>query len=73
MDFKQLRKKLGLSQTEFWGRVGCTQSCASRYESGRTVPRAVQSLLRIAYGTVAQAAREVDRLRDAKHSLAAPQ
>lgn len=63
MDVKQLRNKLKLNQTEFWARVGVTQSGGSRYESGRNVPRAVQTLIKIAYGTDAQAAKEVSRLR----------
>ena len=63
MDVKQLRNKLKLNQTEFWARVGVTQSGGSRYESGRNVPRAVQTLIKIAYGTDAQATKEVSRLR----------
>ena len=63
MDVKQLRNKLKLNQTEFWARVGVTQSGGSRYESGRNVPRAVQTLITIAYGTRHQAEKEVERLR----------
>lgn len=64
MDVKQIRNKLGLNQTDFWGRVGITQSTASRYEGGRAIPKPVQKLLVIAYGTEKQAAKEVDRLRN---------
>ena len=39
------------------------QSAGSRYESGRNIPRPVQMLLRIAYGTKAQAAKQVEALR----------
>jgi len=49
------RAKHQLNQNEFWSRVGVTQSAGSRYESGRTIPRAVQMLLQIAYGTQKQA------------------
>ena len=63
MDVKQIRNKAQLNQTEFWGRVGCTQSTGSRYESGRAVPRAVQTLIKIAYGTRHQSEKEVERLR----------
>ena len=63
MDIKQFRNKKALNQTEFWSRVGCTQSAGSRYENGRNVPKAVQTLIKIAYGTDAQAAKEVSRLR----------
>ena len=43
------RIHLGLSQTEFWGRVGVLQSAGSRYESGDSIPHPVQILLRLAY------------------------
>ena len=56
------RKKLNVNQSEFWSRVGVGQSAGSRYESGRNIPRPVQMLLRIAYGTTAQAARQVEAL-----------
>ena len=49
-----MRQKTGLNQTQFWQRVGIGQSAGSRYESGRNIPRPVQMLLRIAYGTKAQ-------------------
>ena len=57
------RQKLGINQTKFWSRVGVTQSGGSRYESGRNIPRPVQMLLRIAYGTKAQAAKQMEALR----------
>ena len=58
-----MRKKLNVNQSEFWSRVGIGQSAGSRYESGRNIPRPVQMLLRIAYGTKAQAAKHVEALR----------
>ena len=58
-----MRKKLNVNQSEFWSRVGLGQSAGSRYESGRSIPRPVQMLLRIAYGTKAQAAKQVEALR----------
>ena len=58
-----MRKKLNVNQSEFWSRVGLGQSAGSRYESGRNIPRPVQFLLRIAYGTKAQAAKQVEALR----------
>ena len=61
---KAKRIKLGLNQTEFWSRLGITQSGASRYESGRSIPRPVQVLYVIAYGTEKQADAEVERLRN---------
>lgn len=58
-----MRKKTGLNQSEFWSRVGAGQSAGSRYETGRNIPKATQMLLRIAYGTKAQAAKQVEALR----------
>jgi len=58
-----MRKKTGLNQSAFWSRVGSGQSAGSRYESGRNIPRPVQMLLRIAFGTKAQAAKQVEALR----------
>ena len=58
-----MRKKAGTTQSVFWSRVGIGQSAGSRYESGRNIPRPVQMLLRIAYGTRAQSAKQVDALR----------
>ena len=57
-----MRQKAGLNQTQFWSRVGIGQSAGSRYESGRNIPRPVQMLLRIAYGTAAQSARQIRAL-----------
>jgi len=48
---KMLRLKLNMNQTQFWGKLGVTQSGGSRYESERNVPRPVQILLNLAYGT----------------------
>lgn len=47
---KAARLKLGLSQTEFWWRIGVSQSCSSRYESGRDIPIPTRTLLLMAYG-----------------------
>jgi DNA-binding transcriptional regulator YiaG len=58
-----IRDKLGLNQSEFWGRLGVTQSGGSRYESGRKIPRPVQRLIAIAYGTDKQSADAVAALR----------
>ena len=58
-----MRNRRGLNQTDFWRRVGVGQSAGSRYESGRNIPRPVQMLMRIAYGTKAQAAKQMEALR----------
>lgn len=44
-----IRRKLGLSQAEFWSRIGVTQSGGCRYEKGRAMPKPVRELLRIVH------------------------
>jgi transcriptional regulator with XRE-family HTH domain len=45
------REKLGLTQAQFWNRIGVTQSAGSRIESkGKMLP-AYAMLIEIAYGT----------------------
>jgi Helix-turn-helix. len=61
---KEYRRKNGLNQSEFWSRVGVTQSGGSRYESGRNIPRPVQLLLQLTYSTDAQAGAMLEWLRD---------
>ena len=53
-DLRLYRKKHGMNQSEFWSRVGVTQSGGSRYESGRNIPLPVQVLLQLTYGTPKQ-------------------
>lgn len=60
---KLFRQKNSMNQTEFWSRIGVTQSGGSRYESGRNIPAPVQRLLLIAYGTEKQAQKVIDGLR----------
>ncbi len=48
-DYRKLRRDMNLNQTEFWERIGCTQSAGSRYESGRTVPKCVAALAYLVY------------------------
>jgi predicted transcriptional regulator len=48
-DPRDIRKKLQLNQSEFWSRIGVTQSGGSRYESGRTLPKPVRELMRLVY------------------------
>jgi transcriptional regulator with XRE-family HTH domain len=49
VDVREIRRKLGLNQSEFWSELGVTQSGGSRYESGRNIPRPVQALLRLVH------------------------
>lgn len=46
---RELRRKLGMNQQQFWSKLGVTQSGGSRYESGRNMPRPVQQLLRLVH------------------------
>lgn len=63
IEVRKLREKLGMNQTAFWSRVRVQQSAASRYETGRSIPAAVQLLLVMAYGTDKQAAAAAASLR----------
>jgi hypothetical protein len=38
-----------MNQSQFWSKIGVTQSGGSRYESGRNIPRPVQALLRLVH------------------------
>lgn len=49
IDAREIRRKLGLNQSQFWSKIGVTQSGGSRYESGRNMPRPVQTLLRLVH------------------------
>ncbi len=44
-----IRRRLGLNQSDFWGKIGVTQSGGSRYESGRNMPKPVRELLRLVH------------------------
>jgi DNA-binding transcriptional regulator YiaG len=49
-DVTALRTRLKIGQSEFWKRVGTTQSTGSRYEHGnRTIPKTMRILLTLAY------------------------
>lgn len=73
---RELRRKLGMNQQQFWSKLGVTQSGGSRYESGRNMPRPVQQLLRLVHVEhidIQKIKREdyevVEYLRSAKASL----
>ena len=65
-EIKALRKKVDMVQTEFWAPLGVTQSGGSRYEAGRNIPRSVQLLLAVTYGSSAQSQAAIDYLRSWK-------
>lgn len=46
---REIRRRLGLNQEEFWTKIGVTQSGGSRYESGRNMPKPVRELLRLVH------------------------
>ena len=46
---RDIRKKLGLNQMDFWSQIGVTQSGGSRYESGRSISKPVRELLRLVF------------------------
>lgn len=48
-DYRALRRKLNLSQGEFWGRIGVTQSGGSRFEAGRAMPKPTAGLAYMVY------------------------
>jgi transcriptional regulator with XRE-family HTH domain len=48
-DPRDIRKRLSMNQSEFWSRIGVTQSGGSRYESGRSLPKPVRELVRLVY------------------------
>ena len=49
IDPREIRRKLGLNQQQFWSTLGVTQSGGSRYESGRNIPKPVRELLRLVH------------------------
>lgn len=46
---REIRRRLGLNQEQFWTQIGVTQSGGSRYESGRDMPKPVRELLRLVH------------------------
>jgi hypothetical protein len=53
------RNRRNLTQTEFWGRLGVSQACGSRYESGRDMPEPVEILLELVYLTSQNRATDI--------------
>ena len=62
---REMRRRLGLNQEQFWTQIGVTQSGGSRYESGRSMPRPVQELLRLVH------VEQIDIQRVRKEDVAA--
>lgn len=57
-----VRKQRGLNQSEFWSRIGVTQSGGSRYETGRAMPKPVAMLFELVY--VLKTEDAVEKLTD---------
>lgn len=47
---REVRKALGMNQSEFWSRLGVTQSGGSRYENAREMSIPVHVLMELVYG-----------------------
>ncbi len=62
-NYRELRRKMNISQSEFWSRIGVTQSGGSRYETMRKVPKTTQTVIDLAYGTVKTALETLAALR----------
>ena len=62
-DYKTLRTKLRMNQTEFWSRIGVTQSGGSRYEGGRNAPEPTRIVVDLVYSTPAAAIAKLAKLR----------
>ena len=46
-EIRAYRRRLNMTQTEFWCPLGATQSGGARYESGRDIPLPVQILINL--------------------------
>jgi len=46
---REIRRRLGLNQQQFWSKIGVTQSWGSRYENGRNIPWPIRKLLRLVH------------------------
>ncbi|PXX79127.1 helix-turn-helix domain-containing protein [Rivihabitans pingtungensis] len=44
-EIRALRNSKKMNQAQFWGALNVTQSCGSRYESGRKIPTLVQLMI----------------------------
>ena len=62
-NYRELRRKMDISQSEFWSRIGVTQSGGSRYETTRKVPKPTQTVIDLAYGPAKVALEKLAALR----------
>lgn len=61
---RELRRKLGMNQQEFWTPLRVTQSGGSRYEAGRSIPGPAQIVLDLIYGDEKKALALLTQLRE---------
>lgn len=69
INYRKHREQLGLTQAEYWGRIGLQQSTGSRYEGGRKPHGSTVLLHQISFGDVDDAARVIVRVRDMRPSF----
>ena len=62
-NYRELRRKMNISQSEFWSRIGVTQSGGSRYETTRRVPKPTQTVINLAYSSAKTALETLAALR----------
>ena len=62
-NYRELRRKMDIRQSEFWSRIGVTQSGGSRYETTRKVPKPTQTVIDLAYGPAKVALEKLAALR----------
>lgn len=46
---RELRERSGLTQTQFWRSLGCSQPAGSKYEAGAAMPSQTRTLLFVRY------------------------
>lgn len=62
--YQARRRRLKMSQREFWHRIGIQQSCGCRYEQGnRVVPKPIRLLFDLAFATPRKALNELVAIR----------
>lgn len=62
-NYRELRRKMDISQSEFWSRIGVTQSGGSRYETTRKVPKTTQAVIDLTYGPLNAAVERLAAMR----------
>lgn len=62
-NYRELRRKMDISQSEFWSRIGVTQSGGSRYETMRKVPNTTQAVIDLTYGPLNAAVERLAAMR----------